>query len=189
MRADTSAKLIAAARAAFAAQGYAATSMDDLCARAGLTRGALYHHFGGKDGLLEAVVRQINTEVEAELERIYDTEPDPWIGFQACCQRYLSLALDPEIQRIVLRDAPAALGQRFRTMDEAGALGPMEEALADLMQTGRIRHAPPHALARLLNGALTDAALWIAGHDTPKAALSDAQAAIKTLLGGLSAPV
>jgi AcrR family transcriptional regulator len=185
--AETTERLVAAARRAFAEQGYAAASMDELCGEAGLTRGALYHHFGGKEGLLEAVVRQIHAEVNDRLDAVFDAADDPWTGFRACCAAYLGLALDPEIQRVVLRDAPAVLGQRLREIDGDSAIRPMTDSLRAAMESGRIRPTDPEALARLINGAVMDAALWVAGHDDPPAALSRARAGLDALMQGLTA--
>lgn len=187
MIAGTTARLVSAARKAFAEQGYAETSMDALCAEAGLTRGALYHHFGGKEGLLEAVVRQIDAEMSARIEAVYDAIPDPWDAFKDCCKAYLSMALEPEIQRIMLRDAPAVLGQRFRDIDEETAVAAIMEALEDLIGQGRLRRADPEALARLINGALVDGALWIAGSLDPEMARDRAVEGLDLLLEGLAA--
>ncbi|WP_455357608.1 TetR/AcrR family transcriptional regulator, partial [Streptomyces sp. SYSU K217416] len=106
----TRASLLSTARRMFADSGYANTSMDELTAQAGLTRGALYHHFGDKQGLLAAVVEQIDAETDARLQAISDAATDPWQGFQQRCRAYLDMALEPEFQRIVLRDARAVLG-------------------------------------------------------------------------------
>ncbi len=89
----TRASLLAAARQAFATQGFAHTSMDVLTAEAGLTRGALYHHFGSKDGLLIAVIEQIEAEVGLRLQAVSDAAPTPWDGFRRRCRTYLELAL------------------------------------------------------------------------------------------------
>ncbi|MGP1396897.1 MAG: TetR/AcrR family transcriptional regulator [Inquilinaceae bacterium] len=186
MSAETSAKLVAAARRAFAEHGYAETSMDLLCAEAGVTRGALYHHFGGKEGLLEAVVRQIDGEIGERLTAEEARQTDPWDAFRACCMLWLTQALDPEVQRVLLRDAPAVLGQRLRAIDEASSIAPLRDALADLMADGRIASVDPEAMARLVNGALVDAALWIAGSDDPKATLDATSEAVDVLLGGLA---
>ncbi|WP_250158678.1 TetR/AcrR family transcriptional regulator, partial [Pseudomonas aeruginosa] len=108
---ETRAKLIDAARRAFADNGYAGASMDELTASAGLTRGALYHHFGDKKGLLAAVVQQIDDEMNLRLGAILAAGEDLWSGFRAYNRAYLEMALEAEIQRIVLRDAPAILGR------------------------------------------------------------------------------
>jgi AcrR family transcriptional regulator len=183
--AETTAKLVSAARRSFAERGYAHTSMDDLCAEVGLTRGALYHHFGGKEGLLEAVVRQIDADIEARLQAEFDAIEDRWEAFATCCTTYLRLALDPEIQRIVLKDAPAVLGQRLREIDEGSSLQPMIDCLGDLMAQGLMRRTDPEALARMLNGAMMDAALWIAASEDPEAALAASRDALMRMLEGL----
>lgn len=185
MVAETRSKLVGAARAAFAEKGYAATSMDDLTAAAGLTRGALYHHFGGKEGLLEAVVRDIDAEMAARYAAEFAMAGGGWAGFRACGRSYLRMALEPEIQRIVLRDAPAVLGERWREIDAASALGPMRDTLAGEMARKAIAPCDPEVLARLLNGALLDAALWIAQAHDPEPRLSKAIEAYDVILDGL----
>lgn len=102
---ETRAALLATARKVFSERGYAETSMDDLTAQAGLTRGALYHHFGDKKGLLAAVVEQIDAEMDARLQAISDTAASAWEGFATRCRAYLEMALETDIQRLVLRDA------------------------------------------------------------------------------------
>ena len=186
MTEGTTRRLVAAARRAFARDGYAGASMDALCRDAGVTRGALYHHFGGKDGLLEAVVRDIDAGLGERLGREAARHADPWEGFLACCRCWLEQALDPEMQRIVLRDAPAVLGQRLRELDEASWIAPLRDTLDALMATGRIRSTDPEALARLVNGALVDAALWVAAADDPRETLGRALGAVETLLSGLA---
>jgi AcrR family transcriptional regulator len=186
MTAGTTAKLLAAARSAFRAEGYAAASMDALCAEAGVTRGALYHHFGGKEGLLEAVVRQIDAEIGARLDAEEERHADPWDGFRACCHLWLEQALDPEIQRIYLRDAQAAIGPRLREMDETSAIAPIRESLAALMASGRVVTTDAEALARMINGALIEAAMWVAASARPDEALARAHAATDTMLRGLA---
>lgn len=138
MIAETRTKLIAAARAAFGTVGYAETSMDDLTASAGLTRGALYHHFGDKKGLLAAVIGQIDSEMSVYLRAIAAKAPDPWTGFRDECTAYLELALEPEIQRIMLRDGPAVLGDPLDWPGQSECILWMTESLAKLAETGRI---------------------------------------------------
>ncbi len=110
MIAETRAKLVAAARHAFGTVGYAEASMDDFTAAAGLTRGALYHHFGDKKGLLEAVIAEIDAKMNKRLRAVSATADSAWQGFADECTAYIEMALEPEIQRIVMRDGPAVLG-------------------------------------------------------------------------------
>src|SRR3954464_15785449 len=97
--AESRAKLIRAARRAFATQGYAAASMDELTASVGLTRGALYHNFEDKKGLLWAVVEQIDREMAERLRSIREQAPTLWQGLLAEGSAYIEMAVEPEIQR------------------------------------------------------------------------------------------
>lgn len=182
----TRARLIASAREAFATQGYANTSMDDFTARAGLTRGALYHHFGDKKGLLAAVVAQIDGEMDARLQQITDQAKDPWSGFCERCRAYLRMAQDGEIQRIVLQDAPAVLGD---TGSQQHCVESLRQLLEALMQAGVILQAPSVALAQLINGSLVNTALWIARDEHTDDRLEEALQGLELLLRGLKQPV
>ncbi|HFF2082819.1 TetR/AcrR family transcriptional regulator, partial [Pseudomonas aeruginosa] len=147
---ETRAKLIDAARRAFADNGYAGASMDELTASAGLTRGALYHHFGDKKGLLAAVVQQIDDEMNLRLGAILAAGEDLWSGFRAYNRAYLEMALEAEIQRIVLRDAPAILGSPSSEASQLRCLSSMTGQLRELMDSGRVRRTDAEALAWLL---------------------------------------
>lgn len=182
----TRARLIASARQAFATQGYANTSMDDFTARAGLTRGALYHHFGDKKGLLAAVVAQLDAQMDAHLQRISDQARDPWSGFCERCRAYLRMAQDGEIQRIVLQDAPAVLGD---TGSQQQCVESLRQLLEAMMQAGVIVQTPSVALAQLINGSLVNTALWIARDEQPNQRLQEGLQALELLLQGLKHPV
>lgn len=185
MIAETTTKLIATARAAFARDGYAAASMDAITAEAGLTRGALYHHFGGKEGLLEAVVRQIDSELGARLDAVWDAIPDKRKALRATCAAFLDSALDPETQRILFVDAPAVLGQRLRQIDEESSIGALTEALDELAHAHGAEIRDSEMLARMLNAAMIDLALWIAASSKPAVALKRAKASVLDLLDRL----
>src|SRR5436305_2401581 len=96
MIAETRAKLVRAGRQAFGSVGYAEASMDDFTAAAGLTRGALYHHFGDKKGLLQAVIAEIDAEMSQRLRAIAAEATDPWRGFVDESIAYIEMALEPE---------------------------------------------------------------------------------------------
>ncbi|MFC4299621.1 TetR/AcrR family transcriptional regulator [Castellaniella hirudinis] len=180
----TRATLLATARKVFSERGYADTSMDDLTARVGLTRGALYHHFGDKKGLLAAVVAQIDAEKDLRLQAISDTAEDAWEGFCRRCRAYLEMALEPEMQRIVLRDARAVLGgaspdsQRY-------CVESMRKLIDELMRQGIVEAADAQALASLIYGCLAEAACWIADGEDGPARLLRGMAALDLLLRGL----
>ncbi|RCS22955.1 TetR/AcrR family transcriptional regulator [Phyllobacterium salinisoli] len=185
MIAETRAKLVAAARHAFGTAGYADASMDDFTAAAGLTRGALYHHFGDKKGLLEAVIAEIDAEMGARLHIVAGNAPTRWEGFVAECIAYIEMALEPEIQRIVLRDGPAVLGDPSAWPNQNACIRSMAENLQRLTEEGTIVATDPEAVSRLINGAMLHASLWIANAPDPEATSKKAVHALKTLLEGL----
>ena len=180
----TRAKLLASARQAFGRLGYAQTSMDELTAEAGLTRGALYHHFGDKKGLLAAVVAQIDAEMDQRLGAISSQVTDPWEAFCQRCRAYLHMALEPEIQRIVLQDARAVLADSAQAGDEQ-CIESLGALLSQLMQAQVVEPAAPLALARLINGSLVEAALWIANAEQPAQKLEESLGGLHLLLRGL----
>lgn len=183
---ETRATLLATARKVFSERGYADASMDDLTAQAGLTRGALYHHFGDKKGLLEAVVAQIDAEMDERLKAISDTAEDAWEGFRSRCRAYLEMALEPEIQRIVLRDARSVLGGASPD-SQRHCVESMQRLIEKLIEQGLVTKADPQALASLIYGSLAEAAFWIADGDDGNARLARGVTALDLLLRGLLA--
>ncbi|APA68182.1 TetR/AcrR family transcriptional regulator [Janthinobacterium sp. 1_2014MBL_MicDiv] len=181
---ETRASLLATARKVFGERGYADTSMDDLTAQAGLTRGALYHHFGDKKGLLLAVVEQIDAEMDDRLQTISERADDPWEGFRSRCRAYLEMALEPEIQRIVLRDARAVLGGASPD-SQRHCVESMQGIIHELIHQGIVAEACPRALASLIYGSLAEAAFWIADGDEGRVRLIEGVAALELLLRGL----
>ncbi|EUB95154.1 transcriptional regulator, TetR family [Rhizobium sp. CF080] len=185
MIAETRAKLIAAARHAFARQGYAEASMDDFTAGAGLTRGALYHHFGDKKGLLMAVIMQMDAEMSDRLSEISARAENPWRGFVDECVAYIEMSLEPEIQRIMLLDGPAVLGDPSQWPNQSACIRATTASLQTLIDQGTIRPIDAEATARLVNGATLSAALWIASAEDPEAVSKKAVEAFLTLVSGL----
>ncbi|MFE9081171.1 MULTISPECIES: TetR/AcrR family transcriptional regulator [Bacillus cereus group] len=182
---ETRAKLLSAAREAFGTVGYVNTSMDEFTASVGLTRGAIYHHFGDKKGLLEAVVKEIDMEMDNKLGEVSDKAEGKWEGFVGRCREYLTMALNPEIQRIVLRDAPAVLGNSYYQSSQSQCLTTMAEILQQLMKDSIIEKTDCEALARFINGGLVDLACWIANSEDAEAQLSKALHSLSLILNGL----
>jgi AcrR family transcriptional regulator len=185
MIAETRAKLMAAARHAFGTVGYAAASMDDFTAAVGLTRGALYHHFGDKKGLLEAVIDEIDDEMCRRLKAISDRAPSRWQGVVDEWIAYIEMALEPEIQRIMFRDGPAVLGDFSQRPSAQRCIEALTESLRALKADEVIIDAEPEALARLINGASSHAATWIASSSDPMETSRQAVAGFRLLLEGL----
>ncbi|WP_121064162.1 TetR/AcrR family transcriptional regulator [Chachezhania antarctica] len=184
---ETRAKLIAAARKAFAEKGFAAASMDDLTAAVGLTRGALYHNFGDKTGLLAAVVHQIDADMAARAREIGQRKDGLWEALMAEGAAYIEMALNPEVQRIVLRDGPAFLGDPSQWPSQNACLAATMEVLEALIADGTVEPLDIEATARLLNGAALNAALWIAASEDPEATLPRARGAFERLATGILA--
>lgn len=185
MMEETRAKLIASARKAFAEKGFAAASMDDLTAEAGLTRGALYHNFGDKRGLLQAVVDQLDAEMATRAHDIGAQAGNDWDGLLAEGVAYIEMALEPEVQRIVLLDGPAFLGDPSQWPSQNRCLQTTRQAVERLIAQGIVRPLDPEAAARLLNGAALNAALWVAASDDPQEVLAKAVEAFRFLAEGL----
>lgn len=185
MIAETRAKLIAAGRKAFAEQGYAGASMDDFTAEAGLTRGALYHHFGDKKGLLAAVIFQIDAEMTEQLAAISASAGSRWDGFVAENLGYLEMALVPEVQRILHRDGPAVLGDPATWPTSLNCFLMIQASVEALQADGVMREMDAQAVARLITGASTYAAQWIGNSADPEATLKVARPAYRALLEGL----
>ncbi|MDP2699418.1 TetR/AcrR family transcriptional regulator [Thalassospira sp.] len=164
-------KLIAAGRKAFGTEGFAAASMDELTASVGLTRGALYHNFGDKKGLLAAVVAQVDGEMAARARTASHDAGDAWAQLLAEGAAYIAMALDSEVRRIVLLDGPAFLGDPSHWPSQNACLEATKQAVAKLIADGVMKRVDIEAAARLLCGAALNAALWVADSDDPQSAL------------------
>jgi AcrR family transcriptional regulator len=184
---ENRAKLIRAARRAFAEHGYADASMDQFTADAGLTRGALYHNFGDKRGLLAAVVGEIDEEMAARAKAIGAEAGDGWEALLAEGSAYIEMALDPEVRRIVLLDGPAVLGDPSQWPSQNACLAETRRTVERLASDRVLKPVDPDAAARLLTGAALNAALWVAASDDPKARLPKAIEAFRALAEGLLA--
>lgn len=182
---ENRAKLIMAGRQAFAESGYADASMDELTARVGLTRGALYKGFGDKRGLLAAVVDQIDTEMASRAREIGAAAADEWQAMLAEGAAYIEMALDPEVQRIVLLDGPAVLGDPSLWPSQNSCLRVTRSTLERLMAKGIIKPLDAEAAARLVSGAALNAALWVAASEAPQAVLPKAIEAFRAMAEGL----
>ena len=171
----------------FARFGYEATSTEALVKDAGLTRGALYHHFGSKKGLFEAVVRVIQGRLVQAVAKASTEAQEPWTAFISGCRAWLEAATEPTTRQILLLDAPAVLGwERWLALDTEGAAQELREGLKGLAEGGLIdATTDQEALMQLLNGAMNQAALWVAYAPERGVALVAATATLERLLVGL----
>lgn len=182
----TTTALVDAARELFARDGYDATSLDAVAARAGVTKGAVYHHFEGKRRLFEAVFAREVEGIARPLAEAYGRKKDPWDAFQAGCRAFLDECLDPGLQRIVLLDASAAIGWELIRHLESPLLEMMELGISRAAEAGRIARRRPGPLAHFLYGALCETAMIVARADDQKAAHREAVGEIGRVLDGLA---
>ncbi|MFD3486980.1 TetR/AcrR family transcriptional regulator [Streptomyces sp. NPDC058665] len=177
--------LLREGRRLFAEVGYGAVSLTEIVAAAGVTKGALYHHFDSKTALFRAVLRDLQKEVGDRVAEAAGARDDSWDQLVAGCQEFITATTAPDIQRIMLVDGPAVLGwTEWREMDEASSARHLQEALTALVAEGAIAAQPVAPLAHLLSGAMNEAALWLATSEDP-ADLADTRAALGRLLGAL----
>jgi len=182
----TRAALLAAARTLFARDGYGAVAMEAVVREAGLSRGALYHQFGGKRELFEAVVEQVEQELVAAIAARLADVSEPRAAFAVGVDAWLDACSAPAVQQIVLVDAPAVLGwQAWRALGLRYGLGVVEAALAGAVDAGLLRDQPLRPLAHVLVGALDEAALYVARADDPAAARAEMRAVLRDVVDGL----
>jgi AcrR family transcriptional regulator len=180
--------LIAAARKLFVENGFHDTGIAELTVAAGLTRGALYHHFGDKEQLFEAVFREVAQELhDAAGDSVQDLAADPWRMLQAGLNAFLNLIADsPDAQQILLLDGPAVFGwERWREIQSEFTHARLTMVLDRLVEAGTIAREPTAPLANLLLAALYDAGMSIAHAADPAAERQAVATALMTLVSGL----
>lgn len=185
--AATRAKLLRAGRSLFLRHGYSAVSAEQIVQRAGVTRGALYHHFEGKPGLFAAVFELVEGELTQEIaDRVLASATTPWEGLMAGAQALLDAALQPELSQLLLVDAPSVLGwETWRAVGELYGLGLVEAGLEAAIETGELEPQPVKPLAHLLMGAIDEAILLVARAPDPQQARREVGEAIERLMGAL----
>ena len=178
--------LLDAARDLFAARGYARTAREHIVGAAGVTRGALHHHFRNKEGLFRAVFEEMEETLAGRILAAAADAHDEAEGLRRGCAAFLDAATDPAIQQVILIDAPAVLGwQQWRALDEVYGLGLVRDGLQMAMDAGEIRRQPVTPLAHLVLGGLNEAALYIAGADDPARARLEMGGVVDRMLDAL----
>jgi AcrR family transcriptional regulator len=184
----TRSALSAAARQLFTERGYAATSTTEIVERAGVTRGALYHHFAAKDELFRAVFEQLEGEVTRRVAEEALTSADPLEQLRRGTRAYLDACIDPAVQRVVLLDGPSVLGwETWQEIEQRYGYGLVVAGVEAAIGAGLISAQPVEPLAHVLFGALTEAGMVVARADEPRTARVDMEAAMDRLLEGLRA--
>jgi AcrR family transcriptional regulator len=183
----TTTSLVAAARELFAADGYAATSLEAVVERAGVTKGALYHHFAGKRELFAAVFAAEQERLSERVAEAYaETAGDSWDAFEAGCRAFVQACQEPGVQRIFLLDAQVALGWETVRRLESGSLEMMVLGIERAIEDGRIAPRDPRQLAHLLFGAICESAMVVAREADQEQALRESVEALGSMLRALS---
>ncbi len=181
----TRSALLGAARELFGDQGYAATSTEEIVQRAGVTKGALYHHFPDKESLFKAVFEQVQREVSDQAVAEF-LQPDSWEALVAGCRLWIDAHLDPRVRQIVLTDARGVLGwDAARAIETRFSAVALRGALRKGMHAGVIERRPLRPLALMLTGALGEACLYVAESPDPDSARAEVGALVVDLLEGI----
>lgn len=183
--AATRTTLITVARELFGAEGFADTSLDDVVEAARVTKGALYHHFRGKEDLFAAVYEQVLRDVSDRVVAKF-LLPDPWEALLTGCDLWINAHLDPSVQRIVMRDARAVLSwDALRTMEERFGAVAIRGVLRRAIRTGLIEHQPLRPLALMIMGALNEACFYVAAAEDTGVARDEVRALTWRFLSNL----
>jgi AcrR family transcriptional regulator len=185
-RAATIESILSAGRRLFGERGFAATTMDDIAKQARVAKGAVYHHFATKEAVFEAVFDQVSCALVQEIDRAVRTEKDVLAAMVAGTQHYFAACAKGPTGQIILRDGPAVLGwERWREIDAQHFGGKIPRALAAAMDAGLLARQPVEPLARLLLGAMTEAAVACAGRSDVAKAGSEYSRAFRSLIEAL----
>jgi AcrR family transcriptional regulator len=185
----TRGQLIEVATQLFTEHGYEGTSIEAVLSAAGVSRGALYHHFAGKEALFEAVLTAVSERITVELSAVIGDCTDPVDALRTAALAWISLAADPVIQRIVLVDAPSVLGwDRWRTMDDGRTLGTLRAMLQAVSDSGRLPPELVSPFSHMLLAALDELVLVVARATDSTAAVAEGRMAVEAFLERLLRP-
>jgi len=179
-------EILRVAQRLFARRGYAATPLGAVVSAAGVTTGAVYHHFGDKQALFRAVAEAVERDILGRIVAASGASAAPWDQLVAGMSAMLEICVEPQIQRIVFIDAPNVLGAReWRETEMRFAYGVLRQTLAGLQASGVIRAGSVDILAPILLGAAIEAATAVARAADKQAALAEARATLLRLLEAL----
>lgn len=183
--AETREALISAARELFGRRGYAATPVDEIVEAAGVTKGALYHHFSDKEALFRAVFALVQQEVADRAVALF-LQPDSWAALVDGCRLWVEAHQDPAVRQIALVDARGVLGWEVaRQIETRFSTVALRGALRKAAHAGVIERKPLQPLARMLIGALSEACFYLADAADEQAARAEVSDLIVTLLSSL----
>ncbi len=181
--------LVEAARILFAERGYAGVGTEEIVRAAGVSRGALYHHFDDKRELFAAVYERIEVELAERIAAgaLAANAASPLEAMRAGAEMFLAACTEPAVQQIALLDGPAVLGwNRWREIAAEHGLGLIEASLQAAIDAGAIEPQPVRTLAHVLMGALDEAAMLVARAEDAETAQAEVRQALDLLLEGIS---
>ncbi len=182
----TRAALLRGARDLFSKKGFHGTSVDEVCAQARVTKGALYHHFRNKDELFAGVVEKLESELIDEISAGALPSSGPWEQMERGIDVFLERCLDATYRRIVLSEAPGVLGRRqLAEIGERTAEGLLRLILSDMMEKKLIAKQPLEIAVRLLLSVLIEAGFLIGESANPQRTKRDVQKSIGRFLESL----
>jgi AcrR family transcriptional regulator len=185
----TRGQLIEVATQLFTEHGYEGTSIEAVLAAAGVSRGALYHHFAGKEALFEAVLTAVSERVTVELGAVIGDCTDPVDALRTAGMAWIGLAADPVVQRVVLVDAPSVLGwDRWRAMDDGQTLGTLRAMLQAVSDSGRLPAELVAPFSHMLLAALDELVLVVARAPDSTAAVAEGRMAVEAFIERLLRP-
>ncbi len=185
----TRGQLIEVATGLFAGHGYEGTSIEAVLTAAGVSRGALYHHFAGKEALFTAVLEAVSERITVQLTEVISGCTDPVDAVRTGALGWIDLAGDPVIQRIMLVDAPSVLGwEQWRAMDEGRTVGAMRAMLQAVSDTGRLPGELVDPFAYMILAALDEAAMVVARASDSRVAVAEGRQAVEEFLARLLRP-
>ena len=183
---QTAREILRIATTHFCEYGYGSTDLNTIAQAAGVTRGAVYHHYAGKAALFEAVVTALHRRLQNEIETSTAALDDPWEQLEIGSIAFIDEAIDPEIMRILLIEAPAVLGwETWHRLDEVASFQSLTSLLAEMEANGEIASGSAAASARLLSGAMNEAIMWIAAADDQLSARQEVTNVLRTMIRSL----
>jgi AcrR family transcriptional regulator len=188
--ASTKRALVEQARELFTEHGYAAASLDAIVAAADVTKGALYHHFSGKQALFEAVFERVEAEAARTIQAALHDQGDPWEKAMAGLRAFLEVVRQPAYRRIVIMEGPAVLGYaRFREQEERSTFANVLDIVSSVLDAGAwdLDEDMKNTFARIFFGAMSSAGESVSGSSDPEAAAARVEAALAFILAGFQA--
>ena len=184
--ASTRRALVDVATRLFSVQGYAGTSLDEIVAGARVTKGALYHHFSGKQALFESVFEQIEESAASQIHKAVRESDDPWEKALGGLRAFLDVLQDPAYRRIVIADGPAVLGyERYREQEEQTTFGIVQEIVSSVLDSYDLEPSMVETFSRVFFGAMSASGAAVSSADDPRKAGAEVEAAIAYILAGL----